>query len=56
MTAAETATLTYHRLLEDWIRAVESGEYRRWLDLNYAARGASPACATDSASRDGHAR
>ena len=31
-------TVRWYLEHEEWVRSVESGEYRRWLDLNYAAR------------------
>ena len=33
-------TLDWYLAHDDWVRGVQSGEYRHWLDTNYAQRGA----------------
>jgi dTDP-glucose 4,6-dehydratase len=36
-----SATIEWYRANEEWWRAVQSGEYRRWIERNYSERGES---------------
>jgi dTDP-glucose 4,6-dehydratase len=34
-------TVRWYLANQEWVRAVETGEYRRWIDANYASRSAT---------------
>jgi dTDP-glucose 4,6-dehydratase len=36
-------TVRWYLANQAWVKAVESGEYRRWLEINYAERGSAQA-------------
>jgi len=48
-------TVRWYLEHEDWVRTVESGEYRRWLDLNYTGRDPGPAGHGSPDTSSGHA-
>jgi len=41
-------TVCWYLEHEEWVRSVESGEYRRWLDMHYANRAGTAAGASGS--------